>query len=51
MIKSSQIPKCVNRFLATVRRDWHCSLRRLSSSKARVLSRTPKVTLRKLINQ
>ncbi len=44
-IKSCKLPRCVNRFLATVRSDWHWFLSLLSSSQERAFSRTPRVTL------
>ena len=41
------IPKCVKRFLATVRSFWSWAFRLSSSSRARLVWRTPTVTLQR----
>ena len=44
---STTIPRWEKRFLATVRRDWHCLRSRVSSSRARAELRMPPTTLKK----
>ena len=44
------IPKCVKRFLATVRSFWSWAFRLSSSSRARLVWRTPTVTLQRKTN-
>ena len=43
-------PKCVKRFLATVRSFWSWAFRLSSSSRARLVWRTPTVTLQRKTN-